>query len=212
MPKEVIKLTNTILIVDDNEDIRYTISEICKFADWNVAEASTGLDGVEKFKEQSPDIVLVDYHMPNWDGLKTVKELRKINKLVPIIVLTVDERQEIADQFLDAGASDFSLKPVKAPDLISRIRLNLRMAQIQQEKQEMYVDKGISPATLDMILDELGKHGDPISISEIQAKLPFAYQTVHRYMNYLVENKKVEVIAKYGKVGRPKNKYQLLKT
>lgn len=200
----------TVLVIDDNEDIRYTISEICAFSGWNVIEAKTGKEGVNQFKREHIDIVLVDYHMPNWDGLKTVSELRKVDGLAPIIVLTVDERQEVADRFLNAGATDFALKPIKAPDLISRIHLNLKVARLQKDQSDVYVDKGIRPETLNFIKNNLNKD-EPLTIDEIQKTLPFAYQTVHRYLNYLVENGDAEVISLYGKVGRPKNKYRLIK-
>ncbi|MFZ3579313.1 response regulator [Virgibacillus sp. DJP39] len=200
----------TVLIVDDNEDIRFTLLEICKFAEWGVYEASTGKAAVDLFKTLTPDIVLVDYHMPNWDGVKTTKELRILNKTVPIIILTVDERQEVADMFLEAGATDFALKPIKAPDLISRIRINLKIGKLTEDKNDVFVEKGINQNTLLSIKNYLYNQSSPSTIDEIQRKLPIAYQTVHRYLNYLESKGQVEIITQYGKRGRPKNKYQLI--
>lgn len=203
-------LSATVLIVDDNEDIRFTLQEICEFADWKVIEASTGKTAVNLFKKLTPDIVLVDYHMPDWDGAKTTKELRKLNTSIPIIILTVDERQEVADMFLDAGATDFALKPIKAPDLISRIRINLKIGKLTEDKNGVFVEKGINPNTLFSIKNHLIKQSSPSTIDEIQKELPIAYQTVHRYLNYMESNGQVEIITQYGKKGRPKNKYQLI--
>ncbi|WP_404454205.1 response regulator [Virgibacillus necropolis] len=200
----------TVLIVDDNEDIRFTLQEICKFADWKVHEASTGKAAVDLFQKLIPDIVLVDYHMPEWDGAKTTKELRKLDARVPIIILTVDERQEVADMFLDAGATDFALKPIKAPDLISRIRINLKIGKLTEDKNEVFVEKGINQNTLLSIKNCLIEQSSPSTIDEIQKELPIAYQTVHRYLNYLESKGQVDIIAQYGKKGRPKNKYQLI--
>ena len=199
----------TVLIIDDNKDVRFTIKEICQFSNWEVIEAGTGFEGVHLFRENHPDVVLVDFHLPNWDGVKTVQEMRKMNEYIPIIVLTVDERYEVADKFFSVGATDFALKPIKAPDLISRIRLNLKAAKLMNINQDVFVDKGINPETLGMVKDFMRGETEPITINQIQQKLPLAYQTVHRYLNYLVENDEVEVIAHYGKVGRPKNKYLL---
>lgn len=199
-----------ILIIDDNEDIRFTIREICEFAGWEVAEAKNGKEGLEVCEKVHPNLILVDYHMPVWDGLTTVKEIRKREHATPIIVLTVEEKQEIADQFLDAGANDFALKPIKAPDLISRIRLNLKIARLQEDNQSVFVDKGINTNTLKTIKSFLLNQTTPLTIQEIQQELPVAYQTVHRYLNYLTEQGEVEVISHYGNKGRPKNKYRIL--
>lgn len=197
-----------ILVIDDNPDIRFTVVEICDFAGWSVTEASNGKEGVEAFDPFTHKLVLVDYHMPEWDGLRTVRELRKIHKNVPIIVLTVDDRLELADDFTKAGANDFASKPLKAPDLISRIRLNLKITKLRNDHEGAFVEKGINPATLQQIKHFLHGQKEPLTINEIKKELPVAYQTVHRYLNYLVEMGEVEVISHYGNKGRPKNKYQ----
>ncbi|WP_026570911.1 MULTISPECIES: response regulator [Sediminibacillus] len=198
-----------ILIIDDNEDIRFTIKEICSFADWEACEASTGKAGVELFRKVSPSVVLIDYHMPDWDGLKTTKTIRGMNASVPIIILTVDERHEIAEQFLQAGATDFALKPIKAPDLLSRIRLNMKVGKLTAGQKDVFVEKGIKAETLRTIKHFLYQQERPLTISEIQASLPVAYQTVHRYLNYLAERGEITVLSQYGSKGRPKNKYKI---
>ncbi|MFD1360753.1 response regulator [Lentibacillus salinarum] len=204
-------MSMTLLIVDDNEDIRFTLAEICAYANWNTIEASTGEQAVKLYKALHPDLVLLDYHMPHWDGLKTTKEMREINQKIPIIILTVDERQAIADAFLQAGASDFALKPIKAPDLISRIRVNLKIARLTAaDDDQVFVEKGINTSTLTSVKQTLIQQDVPISIDEIRKELPIAYQTIHRYLSYLETKGEVEVISQYGKQGRPKNTYRLL--
>ena len=200
----------TILVVDDNESIRFTLKEICQYAEWNVLEAGNGKDAVTLFEKMNPDLVLMDYHLPNGDGITTTKAIRKHNEHVPIIVLTVDERQEVADSFMKAGATDFALKPIKAPDLISRIRLNLKVSKLTEEHSSAFVDKGIKQDTLMSIKNHLLYQEGAITIDEIKESLPIAYQTVHRYLNYLEGKGEVEVVSQYGKKGRPKNRYRLI--
>lgn len=201
-----------ILIIDDDADIRFTISEICSFAGWEPVEAADGFEGVAKFKAETPDLVMVDYHMPVKDGIETVAEIRKADPLAPVLVLTVDERQEIADAFLDQGATDFALKPIKAPDLIARIRINLQIGALQKRKQqqqeEVFVTKGISSSTLAIIEEFLKKQLESLTIEEITREVSLAYQTVHRYLMYLVEEERVICECDYGKVGRPRNRYR----
>lgn len=202
-----------ILVIDDEADIVYTIKEICEFAGHEVITANEGLTGIELFKKHRPNLIIVDYHMPKYDGLLTVKKIRKIDDTVAILVLTVDERHEVLDKFMEVGATDFSVKPVKAPDLISRINVNLRINAMQmqnkKDKESVFVDKGISVATLKMIEDYLITNNEEQTIKEISSGVALAYQTVHRYIQYLVDKNRVELVLKYGKVGRPLNYYKL---
>lgn len=200
----------TILVVDDNEGIRFTLSEICRYAGWNVLEAASGKEAVDVYKKINPDLVLLDYHLPNGDGINTTKMIRNDNQQIPIIILTVDERQEIADSFMAAGATDFALKPIKAPDLISRIRLNIKLSKLTEKQDNAVVDKGIKQDTLMSIKQFLLHQREPATIDEIKTSLPIAYQTVHRYLNHLERKGEVEVIIQYGKKGRPKNRYKLV--
>ena len=109
--------------------------------------------------------------MPDWDGLTTVKRIRQLDNAISILVLTVDERQEIAEKFIAAGATDFAVKPIRSPDLISRIKMNLRINEVQQkyiaEKKQVYIEKGISPETLSIICDYLKEHEAGLTLSLI---------------------------------------------
>lgn len=202
-----------IVIIDDEPDILYTIKEICTHGGWDAETASNGRQGFELCRIHKPNLAIVDYHMPDWDGLTTVKRIRQLDNAVSILVLTVDERQEIAEKFIAAGATDFAIKPIKSPDLISRIKMNLKINEIQEkyaaEKQQEYIDKGISPATLSIIHDYFREKGEGLTIDDIAGGLNLAYQTVHRYVSYLLEGKKIETVPIYGQLGRPKNKYKL---
>ena len=106
-----------ILVIDDEIDIVYTIKEICEFSGFEVFTASNGKDGLEICKKEEPNLIVLDYHMPGWDGLKTVEKIKEVDETVSILVLTVDERQEIANKFIETGATDFAIKPIKAPEI-----------------------------------------------------------------------------------------------
>ncbi|MDA8337038.1 MAG: response regulator [Peptococcaceae bacterium] len=198
-----------ILIIDDDADICYTMGEICSFAGWEVATAANGEEGVRSFLARRPDLVVVDYHMPVMDGLATVRRIREHDPLVPLVVLTVDERQEIADTLMDAGATDFALKPVRAPDLIARLNVNLRITELQRKSPDAYTTKGISEVTQRIIADFLAEHREPLSAEAITLGVGLAYQTVHRYLAYMEANGTIRVERTYGKVGRPRNFYHL---
>ena len=122
-------MNNKILVIDDDKEILFSMSAICEISGWTPITALNVKDGINKFNIHEPDIVLIDYHMPVLNGIEGVKRLRKIDPNVPIIVLTVEENQEIADKFLEVGANDFALKPVKAPDIIARIKVHLKIKE-----------------------------------------------------------------------------------
>lgn len=207
-----------ILIMDDDATVRFMLREICESAGWNIVFGSNGREGVDLFRTERADVVLVDYHMPEMDGLRAVQEIRKLDEHVPILVLTVDERQEIADRFLDVGATDFAIKPVRASDLISRIQLHLRLSKLTKESeketseakknQELEAPKGISTTTLNHIAGFLRDRRKPCTIDEITKDVGLAYPTVYRSLVYMMQKGKVRTIISYQKVGRPKNKYE----
>ena len=196
----------TILSIDDEENIRFALGELFRFQGWEACCAPTVEKGVEQFRLRRPDIVLIDYHMPGINGVEGVRLLRKLSRTVPIIVFTIDESQEVADQFLQAGASDFALKPIKAPDIISRIKLHLRLLEREQPAQPL--SKGLSEATLQLVLDSLKEGEDYMTVNEVAKSSGLAYQTVYRYLQYLIQNKKVEMVSIYGKVGRPRQLFR----
>ena len=111
----------TILSIDDEENIRFALGELFHFQGWEACSAPNVKKGLEQFRLHKPDIVLIDYHMPGINGVEGVQMLRALSHTVPIIVFTIDESQEVADQFLQAGASDFISKPFNKEELIIRV-------------------------------------------------------------------------------------------
>lgn len=199
----------TILSIDDDPQICFALGELFKFQGWRAVSASDAASGLEAFRRYSPDIVLIDYHMPGVSGIEGVKLLRKQSPSVPIIVFTIDESQTVADTFLAVGASDFALKPIKAPDIVSRIKLHLRMSEQRRSEQPFF--KGISGGTLDIIMGFLAAQEDYVTANVIAEGTGLAYQTVYRYLQHLMEEKRVERVDIYGKVGRPKQVFRLKK-
>lgn len=200
-----------ILIIDDDQSLRYMLGEICKYAGWEFITAENGKQGLKAFQSEAPDVLLIDYHMPEMDGYQTLIEIRKLNHHVPIIILTVDERQEIADQFLEEGATDFALKPVRAPDIIARIQLHIRLANMQDTQniqEEVFTTKGISKKTLNHVATYMQSLDAPASVDQIAKEIGLAYPTVYRYVMHLLDTGQAKQITSYQKIGRPKMLYR----
>lgn len=202
-----------ILSIDDDEQIRYALRAVFEYQGWEAMMAQDVTEGLELFARRRPDLVLIDYHLPRINGLEGVRLLRKRDAEVPIIVFTIDENQEVADRFIEEGASDFALKPIKAPDIISRIYLHIRLLesrkQVKNAANERATAKGIVQPTLDLIEDCMRQSGDFISVESIAGNTGLAFQTTYRYLQHLASTDRVEVSQTYGKIGRPKQSYRL---
>lgn len=206
-----------VLAVDDEQDILYTLEAIGDVAEFDIATESNGFRALELLKKGEYELIMVDYYMPEINGLNLVKEIREIDQDIPILVLTVDESVELADKFLKAGATDFATKPIKTADLISRVNLHLKLTELSVEDgnkaqrcpdlSEMYIPKGMSLKTLKLIVNYLQKQTSSETIDEISDGTGLAYQTVHRYMNFLADENHVNLEMDYGKVGRPIHRY-----
>jgi len=203
----------TILAIDDSPDILFAIAAICELEGWKTVTSTDGRLAAELTREYRPQIVLVDYHMPAINGIEVVKNIRRIDASTPIMVLTIEDSREVADEFLLAGANDFAIKPIRPLDLISRIRVHLNKrpaaALPHAIAQDDYV-KGITKITAQVVVDYLSKQDDYLSISDISEGCGLAYQTTYRYLTHLVSVNAVEYVAEYGKQGRPMQKYRLI--
>lgn len=197
----------TILCIDDEETICFALKALFRTQNWVTCTAGSVTEGLAMFQNCHPDIVLIDYHMPGINGVTGVKLLRKLSPDVPIIVFTIDESQEVADAFLAVGASDFALKPIKAPDIVSRIKLHLRL--LEQRGSQRNLAKGISQGTVDLILDFLHRQEDYVTASETASGTGLAYQTAYRYLQYTTQEGLTEMESLYGRVGRPKQVYRI---
>ena len=216
----------TILCIDDDKEILYALEAIFDFQGWKSVIATDVADGIKAFLNHKPDIILIDYHLPHINGIEGVKMLRQFSSDVPIIVFTIDEDQNVANSFLEVGASDFALKPIKAPDLISRINLHIQLIerkskttnemiennnQVEERITQDRLIKGISAATLELIMLSMDEVDGFMTVEDIAHRTGLAYQTTYRYVQYMEGENLLEVHTTYGKIGRPKNSYRLIK-
>ena len=117
----------TILIVDDEPQIRRVLRTTLTSQGYTVIEAQTGDEALEKIRSERADLILLDVNMPGMSGLETCREIRRTSD-VPIIMLTVRNSEHDKVQALDAGADDYVVKPFGAEELMARIRAALRRA------------------------------------------------------------------------------------
>jgi two-component system, OmpR family, KDP operon response regulator KdpE len=114
-----------ILVVDDEPQIRRIMRTTLTGAGYEVEDAKTGEEALEKLRDYHPDLVLLDMNMPGMGGLAVCREIRA-GTGVGIIMLTVRNTEADKVEALDAGADDFVNKPFSTPELLARIRAALR--------------------------------------------------------------------------------------
>ena len=122
-----------ILLVDDDDDLREALSEqLVMTEDFDVFEARTGQEAMEKATAGVFDLVILDVGLPDTDGRELCKRLRKAGVKCPVLMLTGHDSDADTILGLDAGANDYVTKPFKFPVLLARIRAQLR----QHEQSE----------------------------------------------------------------------------
>jgi DNA-binding response OmpR family regulator len=116
----------TLLIVDDDTDLRGALAEQLQEEDFNALQAADARDGVRLAQEARPDLILLDVDLPDMNGREACRQMRKGGVVAPVIMLTAaDTDQETVDG-LEAGANDYVTKPFKFTVLLARIRAQLR--------------------------------------------------------------------------------------
>ena len=113
-------MAKTVLCVDDSASIRQMVGFTLKSSGYEVVEAVDGMDGLDKAKAKSVNLVLTDQNMPRMDGLTLIKSLRALPqyKSVPILMLTTESSEAMKAQGRAAGATGWLVKPFDPQKLI----------------------------------------------------------------------------------------------
>ena len=128
----------TILVVDDDPDIRQVLKDRLESFRYRVLVASSGKECLEVLDKQSPELVLLDIKMPGMNGIEVVSRLKQDerHKGIPVILLTAKGSQEDKVAGLDAGADDYVVKPFDSFELLARVRSMMRIKQMHDALEE----------------------------------------------------------------------------
>ncbi|MDP8983421.1 MAG: response regulator transcription factor [Acidobacteriota bacterium] len=133
--------TGRILVIDDEPQIRRVMRATLTGHEYEVDDARTGEEALEKLRHARYDLILLDMNMPGIGGLETCRQIRSVSE-IPIIVLTVRNSEQDKVAALDAGADDFVSKPFSMPELLARIRAALRRAPLAPESGPLRLTLG----------------------------------------------------------------------
>ena len=130
----------TILVIDDDESLRDTISLLLEQEGFRAVQAGDGLDGFEKAITLKPDLLLVDLRLPGMSGTEICKQLRAARVTTPIIVLSAIDDELDKVLLLEIGADDYVVKPFGTRELMARIRAVLRRGSADARKVVQFSD------------------------------------------------------------------------
>ena len=128
----------TVLIVDDEPQIREILSIYFKKEGFKVIEAADGAEALVQVQAGKPDIILLDIMMPVLDGLEVCKQVRKISD-IPIIMLTAKDSDDDRIMGLEIGADDYISKPFNTREVVARVKAVLRRTNASMSSQNKQV-------------------------------------------------------------------------
>jgi two-component system response regulator MprA len=139
-------MSSRILIIEDEDRIRQFLQRGLSFEGYRIDAAAEGQTGLDLFRENPPDLVLLDLMLPGMDGLEVCRRIRAASE-VPILMLTAKETIEDRVVGLDAGADDYLVKPFAFDELVARVRALLRRAQPAKPQIYRFADLELDTGT-----------------------------------------------------------------
>ncbi|MBK5225856.1 MAG: sigma-54-dependent Fis family transcriptional regulator [Thermoleophilia bacterium] len=126
-------MPSSILIVDDEKNMRFVIGRALSSAGHDVREAASGEDALKAFEEAIPDLIILDQRMPGMGGLATLTEIKKEHPDLPVIMLTAHGNVESAVQAMKAGATEYLTKPFDVAELKLTVARALKVGNLVRQ-------------------------------------------------------------------------------
>jgi two-component system KDP operon response regulator KdpE len=158
-----------ILIVEDEANIRRFVGIALQDEGFQVFEADNVKRALIHAASRQPDLVIVDLGLPDGDGKQLISELRGW-MTVPILVLSARDREEEKVAALDAGADDYLVKPFGVPELLARIRAQLRR-HVQSGTAAVTSKVTFGMIEVDLATHEVRREGQPVHLTPIEYRL-----------------------------------------
>ena len=152
---------HTILIIEDESNIRELLSYNLTNHNFHVLQAEDGLQGIDMVMKEKPDLILLDLMLPGKNGMDICRELREKGNQTPIIILTAKNNDIDKVMGLEFGADDYMTKPFSVHELLARIKAVLRRSEAMNEVK-VIVKEGL---TIDIERHEVAIDDRPVELS-----------------------------------------------
>ena len=170
------KNTGTVLLVEDERQMRRFLRLTLQSEGYAVIEAETAAEGLSQAAMRNPDIILLDLGLPDMDGLEVIAKLREWTSL-PVIVISARDQEGDKIKALDNGADDYLTKPFGAGELLARIRVALRHGALKSTEPGEAIFT-VEDLKIDFLKRKVYRSGGEIHLTPIE----------HRLLTVLVEN------------------------
>jgi DNA-binding response OmpR family regulator len=160
----------TVLVVDDEKEIRDAIEIYLKNEGITVVQASDGIEAIEKLDEQQIHLIIMDIMMPKLDGISTTFKIRE-QKNIPIIILSAKSEDTDKVLGLQIGADDYVTKPFNPLELIARVKSQLRRYVTLGTYEGRTELINLNGLTLDKEAKEVAVNGEPVKLTPIEYKI-----------------------------------------
>jgi two-component system response regulator MtrA len=158
-------MAHKILVVDDDNALREMVGIVLEAEGFELCFHDAGSGALEAFKNEAPDLVLLDVMLPGKDGIEVCSEIRAISG-TPIIMLTAKTESEDVVRGLEAGADDYVVKPFDPTVLLARIRARLRpLSKADGDTVQ------IGPLTLDIVGHEVRRGSEKLLLTPLEFNL-----------------------------------------
>jgi PAS domain S-box-containing protein len=154
-----------ILVIDDKWENRSVLVNLLTPLGFDVIEAGDGKEGLDKVRENRPDLILTDLVMPKMDGFELIRKIRKFSefKELPIIATSASVFELASEHSMEAGSNDFLVKPIRAEVLLDKIREHLGITWIYENETLLESDVEVVPENLDSENEDLAQLVGPKS-------------------------------------------------
>lgn len=161
----------SVLLADDDARLRQFLELELQEEGYAVRSCSDGIGALTDIRQQPPDLVILDWMLPDLSGVEVCQRLRSTGLLLPVLMLT--GRDAVADrvQALDAGADDYLVKPFSIEELLARLRALARRSPAALAGQEPSEVLQLEDLQLDLASHEVSRGGIPVQLSRTEFQL-----------------------------------------
>ncbi len=168
-----VDLAPRILIVEDEESLAESVRYNLEREGFGVVVAGDGRKAIERFRQEPPDLIILDLMLPELSGLDVCRVIRA-ESAVPIIMVTAKDSEADKVTGLELGADDYVTKPFSVRELVSRVRAHLRRANMRTDPAPEEVLRG-GPVQMNVARHEVDVHGTPIGFPPKEFELLEAF-------------------------------------
>lgn len=125
MDNSIVESSKPIILVAEDIDSNFILVDILLRVEYTIIRANNGMEAVKLYQEIQPNIVLMDIQMPIMNGLEATKSIRSMDPDIPIIALTAFAFDSDREEFMNAGGTDYIVKPLDPPQLRAKVKAYL---------------------------------------------------------------------------------------